>query len=67
MSYAERMFHKMNDDYRRKIVGLEERSSSSITQLYLMETFLSITFRLPETITAKRNQWQKLYRSFICR
>lgn len=25
MAYAERAFHKMNDDYRREIVGLEER------------------------------------------
>ena len=55
MSYAERMFHKMNDDYRRKIVGLEERFIKQYNTIVSDGDIVSKhNFRLPETITQPR-------------
>lgn len=55
MSYAERMFHKMNDDYRRKIIGLEERFIKQYNTIVSDGDIVSKhNFRLPETITQPR-------------
>lgn len=55
MSYAEKMFHKMNDDYRRKIVGLEERFIKQYNTIVSDGDIVSKhNFRLPETITQPR-------------
>lgn len=55
MAYAERAFHKMNDDYRRKIVGLEERFIKQYNTIVSDGDIVSEhNFRLPETITQPR-------------
>lgn len=55
MTYAERTFHKMNDDYRRKIVGLEERFIKQYNTIVSDGDIVSKhNFRLPETITQPR-------------
>lgn len=55
MAYAERAFHKMNDDYRRKIVGLEERFIKQYNTIVSDADIVSKhNFRLPETITQPR-------------
>lgn len=55
MAYAERTFHKMNDDYRRKIVGLEERFIKQYNTIVSDGDIVSKhNFRLPETITQPR-------------
>lgn len=55
MAYAERAFHKMNDDYRRKIVGLEERFIKQYNTIVSDGDIVSKhNFRLPETITQPR-------------
>ena len=55
MAYAERAFHKMNDDYRRKIVGLEERFIKQYNTIVSDGDIISKhNFRLPETITQPR-------------
>lgn len=55
MAYAERAFHKMNDDYRRKIVGLEEIFIKQYNTIVSDGDIVSKhNFRLPETITQPR-------------
>ena len=55
MAYAERAFHKMNDDYRRKIVGLEERFIKQYNTIVSDGDIVSKhNFRLPETIIQPR-------------
>jgi len=55
MAYAERTFHKMNDDYRRKIIGLEERFIKQYNTIVSDGDIVSKhNFRLPETITQPR-------------
>ncbi len=55
MAYAERTFHKMNDDYRRKMVGLEERFIKQYNTIVSDGDIVSKhNFRLPETITQPR-------------
>lgn len=55
MAYAERAFHKKNDDYRRKIVGLEERFIKQYNTIVSDGDIVSKhNFRLPETITQPR-------------
>lgn len=55
MAYAERTFHKMNDDYRRKIVGLEESFIKQYNTIVSDGDIVSKhNFRLPETITQPR-------------
>lgn len=55
MAYAERTFHKMNDDYRRKIVGLEEKFIKQYNTIVSDGDIVSKhNFRLPETITQPR-------------
>jgi type III restriction enzyme len=57
MAYAERTFHKLNDDYRRKIVGLEERFIKQYNTIVSDGDIVSKhNFRLPETITQPREQ-----------
>lgn len=62
MAYAERTFHKMNDDYRRKIVGLEERFIKQYNNIVSDGDIVSKhNFRLPETITQPREINGKQY------
>lgn len=62
MAYAERAFHKMNDDYRRKIVGLEERFIKQYNTIVSDGDIVSKhNFRLPETITQPREANGKDY------
>jgi type III restriction enzyme len=57
MAYAERTFHKLNDDYRRKIVGLEDRFIKQYNTIVSDGDIVSKhNFRLPETITQPREQ-----------
>jgi type III restriction enzyme len=52
LAYAEKMFHKMNDDYRRKIVGLGDRFIKQYDAIVSNGDVVSKhNFRLPETIS----------------
>lgn len=52
LAYAEKAFHKMNDNYRRKIVGLEERFIRQYNTIVSDGDIVSKhNFRLPETIS----------------
>lgn len=52
LAYAEKMFHKMNDDYRRKIVGLGDRFIKQYDAIVSNGDIVSKhNFRLPETIS----------------
>lgn len=52
LAYAEKTFHKMNDNYRRKIVGLEERFIKQYNTIVSDGDIVSKhNFRLPETIS----------------
>ena len=52
LAYAEKAFHKMNDNYRRKIVGLEERFIKQYNRIVSDGDIVSKhNFRLPETIS----------------
>lgn len=52
LAYAENAFHKMNDNYRRKIVGLEERFIRQYNTIVSDGDIVSKhNFRLPETIS----------------
>ena len=52
LTYAEKMFHKMNDDYRRKIVGLDDRFIKQYDSIVSNGDVVSKhNFRLPETIS----------------
>ena len=49
--YAEKKFHSMNDDYRRKIVGLDDRFIKQYDDIVSNGDIVSKhNFRLPETI-----------------
>lgn len=62
LSYAERTFHMMNDQYRRKIVGLEERFIKQYNTIVSDGDIVSKhNFRLPETITQPRETNGKSY------
>ena len=51
LAYAEKVFHKMNDDYRRKIVNLDERFIKQYNAIVSNGDIVSKhNFRLPETI-----------------
>lgn len=66
MAYAERAFHKMNDDYRRKIVGLEERFIKQYNTIVSDGDIVSKhNFRLPETITQPREVNGKDYNDHL--
>lgn len=52
LSYAEKAFHKMNDNYRRKIVGLDDRFIKQYDAIVSNGDVVSKhNFRLPETIS----------------
>jgi type III restriction enzyme len=52
LSYAEKTFHKLNDHYRRQIVGLEERFIRQYNTIVSDGDIVSKhNFRLPETIS----------------
>ena len=51
LAYAEKMFHKMNDNYRRRIVGLGDRFIKQYDAIVSNGDVVSKhNFRLPETI-----------------
>lgn len=55
LAYAEKAFHKMNDNYRRKIVGLEDRFIKQYNTIVSDGDIVSKhNFRLPETISLPR-------------
>ena len=52
LAYAEKAFHKMNDSYRRKIVGLDDRFIKQYNTIVSDGDIVSKhNFRLPETIS----------------
>ena len=52
LAYAEKAFHKMNDNYRRKIVGLGDRFIKQYDAIVSNGDVVSMhNFRLPETIS----------------
>lgn len=52
LAYAEKTFHKLNDDYRRKIVGLGDRFIKQYDAIVSNGDVVSKhNFRLPETIS----------------
>lgn len=55
LAYAEKAFHKMNDTYRRKIVGLGDRFIKQYDAIVSNGDVVSKhNFRLPETISLSR-------------
>lgn len=55
LAYAEKAFHKMNDNYRRKIVGLGDRFIKQYDAIVSNGDVVSKhNFRLPETISLPR-------------
>ncbi|MCD8110559.1 MAG: DEAD/DEAH box helicase family protein [Clostridiales bacterium] len=62
LAYAKQMFHKMNDDYRRKIVGLEDRFIKQYNDIVSDGDIVSKhNFRLPETISVLHEHGGKDY------
>lgn len=62
LSYAEAAFHEMNDEYRRKIVGLEERFIKQYNTIVSDGDIVSKhNFRLPETISLPHEENGKDY------
>lgn len=52
LTYAEKAFHKLNDDYRRKIVSLDDRFIKQYDAIVSNGDIVSKhNFRLPETIS----------------
>lgn len=55
LSYAEKTFHSLNDNYRRKIVGLDEKFIKQYDSIVSNGDIVSKhNFRLPETISIPR-------------
>lgn len=62
LSYAEKTFHALNDEYRRKIVGLEERFIKQYDTIVSNGDIVSKhNFRLPETINLPHDDDGKEY------
>lgn len=62
MIYSERAFHELNDNYRRKIVGLGERFIKQYDDIVSNGDIISKhNFRLPETITQTKDINGKKY------
>ncbi len=62
LAYAEAAFHEMNDEYRRKIVGLEERFIKQYNTIVSDGDIVSKhNFRLPETISLPHEENGKDY------
>ena len=66
LAYAEKMFHKMNDDYRRKIVGLGDRFIKQYDAIVSNGDVVSKhNFRLPETISLPHEVNGKDYKDHL--
>ena len=66
LSYAEKMFHKMNDNYRRKIVGLGERFIKQYDNIVSNGDVVSKhNFRLPEIISLPHEVNGKDYKDHL--
>lgn len=62
MAYAEKTFHQMNDQYRRKMVGLDERFLKQYNTIVSDGDIVSKhNFHLPETINVARESDGKDY------
>ena len=62
MSYAEKAFHKLNDDYRRKLAGAEERFTKAYDTIVSNGDVISKhNFRLPETISLPHDDSGMVY------
>ena len=62
MAYAEKTFHMMNDQYRRKMVGLDERFLKQYNTIVSDGDIVSKhNFHLPETINVARESDGKDY------
>lgn len=62
LTYAEKAFHKMNDNYRRKIVGLDERFIKQYNTIVSDGDVVSKhNFRLPEIISLPHEDEGKEY------
>lgn len=62
MAYAEKMFHTMNDKYRRKMVGMEDRFLKQYNTIVSDGDIVSKhNFRLPETINVTREADGQVY------
>lgn len=66
LAYAEKAFHKMNDNYRRKIVGLGDRFIKQYDAIVSNGDVVSKhNFRLPETISLPREVNGKDYEDHL--
>ena len=66
LAYAEKMFHKMNDDYRRKIVGLGDRFIKQYDAIVSNGDVVSKhNLRLPETISLPHEVNGKDYKDHL--
>lgn len=66
LTYAEKAFHKMNDNYRRKIVGLGDRFIKQYDAIVSNGDVVSKhNFRLPETISLPREVNGKDYEDHL--
>ena len=62
LAYAQKTFHKMNDNYRRKIVSMEERFIKYYNTIVSNGDVVSKhNFRLPETISLPHDDNGKIY------
>ncbi len=62
LSYAENAFHRLNDTYRRKIVGLGEKFLRQYNSIVSDGDIVSKhNFRLPETISVPKEPEGKIY------
>lgn len=66
LNYAEKTFHKMNDNYRRKIVGLDARFIKQYDDIVSNGDIVSKhNFRLPETISVPHEVSGKDYEDHL--
>lgn len=66
MNYAEVMFHQLNDNYRRKMVGMSEKFLKQYNSIVSDGDIISKhNFRLPEVITQPREVNGKKYNDHL--
>ena len=66
LDYAKEAFHDMNDNYRRKIIGLEERFVKQYDTIVSNGDIVSKhNFRLPETISLPHEENGKDYKDHL--
>lgn len=66
LAYAKKAFHKMNDNYRRKIVRLEDRFIKQYNTIVSDGDIVSKhNFRLPETISLPHEEDGKAYNDHL--